>query len=212
MSRAREADQDAGRRYIADTINHELVILSDEGLYRHLRIHERGSSFYWFDVVTWPRHLVITGDMGTYVFSREDDMFGWFGYDRKNINPTYWEEKLRADDTGHAVKEFDHGVFVETIRQHIADALLDDRERAAVLAHAEETLLADDLEAATSDEAARDAIHDWRGPHGFEFHDTWEYDFTAYRYQYLWCCHAILDAIRRYRAAKPVELDAAATT
>jgi hypothetical protein len=31
-----------------------------------------------FDVVTWPGHLSISGDMGCFVFTRVDDMFTFF--------------------------------------------------------------------------------------------------------------------------------------
>jgi hypothetical protein len=37
---------------------------------------------------------------------------------------------------------------------------------------------------------------------GFRFRDTWEWDLKDFDHGYLWACHAIVDGIRRYDAAK----------
>src|SRR5580692_6155935 len=95
---------DVAECFQRDTANHEMTVLHDDGLYRHLRFmqvitdeltgKQSRSSFYWFDLVTWPGNLVINGDMETFAFARSDDMFGFFRGDR--INPGYWAEKVRA--------------------------------------------------------------------------------------------------------------------
>lgn len=80
-----------------ETADHELTILRDDGVYRHLRCKAPGMSIYWFDVVTWPGHLYIGGDIDSYCFARIHDMFDFFGDGSKyswGINPDYWAQKL----------------------------------------------------------------------------------------------------------------------
>lgn len=87
-------------RFSKDTATHEMTVLRDDGVYRHLRFKGPGSSAYCFDLVTWTGHLAITGDMGANMFCRLDDMFEFFRTDRLHgghtINPGYWSEKLQC--------------------------------------------------------------------------------------------------------------------
>jgi hypothetical protein len=68
-------------RFEQETAEHEMTVLRDDGLYRHLRFQRPGTSIYWFDLVTWPGRLVICGDCGDLMFSRLRDMFEFFGPD-----------------------------------------------------------------------------------------------------------------------------------
>lgn len=97
-------ETDMARHFSAEVADHEMVILRDDGLYRHLRFvrnavnpksgQRERSSFYWFDLITWPGCLAVNGDCGSFTFSRLDDMFEFFrGHE---INPGYWAEKVRA--------------------------------------------------------------------------------------------------------------------
>lgn len=98
-------ETDMAARFAAETAQHQMTVLRDDGLYRHVRfMHvapnpETGkperSSFYWFDLLTWPGCLTINGDCGTYTFSRIEDMFEFFRGSR--INPMYWAEKVRGE-------------------------------------------------------------------------------------------------------------------
>ncbi|MGP4995500.1 hypothetical protein [Glutamicibacter ardleyensis] len=104
--------------------NHEMTVMHDEGLYRHLRFKNPKNGFYWFDLITWPGNLTITGDMGTYAFARLEDMFDFFtGY----INTDYWAEKLKAGASGgrSEVKNYDESLFkqwlVQDFWQHSRD-------------------------------------------------------------------------------------------
>lgn len=92
-------------RFARDTADHQMTVLHKDGIYRHVQFvrmapsPETGkperSSFYWFELVTWPGHLMITGDCGTYTFARIEDMFGFFRGGR--INPSYWAEKVQGE-------------------------------------------------------------------------------------------------------------------
>jgi len=71
---------DTAERFKRDTKDHEMTVLHEDGLYRHLRFRKPagGYSEYWFDLVTWPGVLVIRGDMETFAFSRTEDMLAFF--------------------------------------------------------------------------------------------------------------------------------------
>jgi hypothetical protein len=91
--------------FLKDVAHHEMKVLMDNGLYRHLRFQAKGKYSWnqWFDIVTWPGRLVYTGDMGTYVFARLEDMFEFFRTHPSEskglyINTGYWGEKLQAVD------------------------------------------------------------------------------------------------------------------
>jgi hypothetical protein len=74
---------EVGERFESDTAEHELTVLRDEGLYRHLSYGKPRSGTMRVDVVTWPGHLAYVGDMGAFVFSRVADMFTFFRGDRR---------------------------------------------------------------------------------------------------------------------------------
>jgi hypothetical protein len=77
---------------------HEMTILLDEGLYRHVRFRRPDELGYWFDLVTWPGYLAINGDLiSGYTFARIEDMFNFFAGD--HINPMYWAEKITCPKT-----------------------------------------------------------------------------------------------------------------
>ena len=75
---------------------HQLTVIHDDGLHRHLRCARPQSSDRHFFITTWPGYLCISGDMGCYVFQRIEDMFEFFRNDDLGINPPYWAEKLQA--------------------------------------------------------------------------------------------------------------------
>lgn len=123
----------AAEAFARDAADHELTVLHDDGLYRHLRFvrmvtekdgSRKPTSFYWFDLITWPGCLAINGDMEGYTFSRVTDMFEFFrGHEP---NPQYWAEKLRASSS---VKAYSEDVF----RQHVLDYYRDRVESGDVL-------------------------------------------------------------------------------
>jgi hypothetical protein len=85
-----------GKIFDIDHQGTEMEILQDEGVHRHVRFARPGTGMYSFNLVTWPGHLAVSGDVETFVFSREHDMFGFFGGNRRRINPGYWAEKVQA--------------------------------------------------------------------------------------------------------------------
>jgi hypothetical protein len=103
VSAERTSEQSALERFERDTAEHEMTVLRDDGVYRHLRFQRPGDSAYWYDLITWPYRLVVCGDVGDYMFSRTTDMFEFFagsGAESGGINPHYWGEKLRSHEHG----------------------------------------------------------------------------------------------------------------
>jgi len=200
-------------RFADDTAKHEMTVLHDDGLYRHLRFMQPSphSWLYKFDLVTWPGCLTIRGDFGdAYTFSRVPDMFEFFR--GKRINPDYWAQKLDGDRD--SVKEFQESLFIKAIWEQ-ANYLIEqehvepeqaDRFRQAIKDDIVEGHLYD-----TADEAYR-AVEEfefyndpskesaYRHRPDVCFEDAWDW-FGAtkdYTWSFLWACHAIVSGIARY--------------
>lgn len=214
---------DAYRLFALDTAEHKMTVIQDNGLYRHLRFRKPGTGMYGFDIITWPGSLVIKGDMGTYLFSRTEDMFEFFG--TGDMNPGYWAEKTPGyGRKNESIKTYD----AETVRGYIASYIEDAVSEAAADAECEHDDV-EDVAIATSKYRRRLMEHinselfpdtvDYFNPSlseeemhqalaDFEFEgrefwsDTWEWDLTTYTHQFLWCCLAIPYAIRTYRSTK----------
>jgi hypothetical protein len=187
---------DSRARFLNDTDKHVMTVLHDDGVYRHIRFKAPGTGFYWFDLVTWPGHLSITGDMGAYTFARVNDMFTFFyGHE---INPGYWGEKVvEGEVTAYSQDKFREWVDEEILRGHDFNPDLDWNR------------ITKDIDAEVLDESgypesAFNAVHYWNEVYGksvgFKFYTDEGLDFTDFTHRFLWCCHAIHWGIEQYRA------------
>ena len=227
MSKIRQPTEES---FLKDVAGHEMTIIRDDGVNRHVRFKQPGTSCYYFDLITWPGCLCYTGDMGTYVFSRLEDMFQFFRTDRENlrlkdgltlaINLGYWSEKLIAVDggrTGGKAEEFSEERFRECIQEYRLTWIRENRGRTTkdqrrelweaidneVLSHSDEG----EHEAMT---AAHDFSHDVevgtrsiiKRINRFEFTDFWDNHLTDYTYHFVWCCYALAWGIQQYDNAK----------
>lgn len=176
--------------------NHSMKVLHDNGTYRHLRFSDGSSSTYWYEVITWPGHLAITGDMGAWTFSRVPDMFDFFRCARGDISPQYWAEKLTAQSCYEGPAEkFCIDTFKAQLKECLRDVLPMKRRRA----------IWDDVLSELSEEAepyARRAIYEYESECGFTFQDAWEIRGKKWSYHYLWCCYAIVYAITQFDKLK----------
>lgn len=122
---------DEYRRFVEQTKDHVLTILHEDGLYRHLRMHDprQGSMWSW-QVSTIPWFLSTLGDIADgYSFSREEDMLDFFSYAGKNrryysdgapsIDFRYWAEKLRGGRHSMDVKRYSAEDFLQQVREHL---------------------------------------------------------------------------------------------
>lgn len=194
--------QDIAERFARDTANHQMTVLHDEGLYRHVRFKQPKTGFYWFDLATWPGRLAFTGDMDGYTFAREPDMFAFFrGGNRYGINPGYWSEKV--DGGRDRTKRYSEDRFRRLVTEHVAEH---EEEFPGLVAAVKAEILDNDYAVDLAfEDAARDALDTFRfqaDGREFRFTDTWEWDLRDYDWTFLWCCHAIVWGIEQYDAAR----------
>lgn len=193
---------DTLRRFNNDVAEHEMTVLHDDGLYRHLQFRKPGTSMYWFDLHTAPGILTVRGDMGTYVFARTEDMFDFFSHD-VYVNAGYWGEKLQSIST-RGYRELDEDKFTRFVLEDFWERRTEYEPEVA--REIWETLRSDvlgDYVDRSTEAAAWGLLHEFRAgtADAFRYDDPWGNDFTEYTYPYLWCCHAILAGIRDYREA-----------
>jgi hypothetical protein len=185
------------KRFVREIADHRMTVLHDDGLYRHLRFRSAGSSLYWFDLITVPGSLIFRGDGQSFVFARLRDMFEFFRGPVGRINPQYWAEKLTSCRE-EGVKRYDREIFEAKVKESTAEAI---RARVAPpgLAKAVRTDLLDS-DYTWTEEEARETLQNFGHSIGFQFHDTWEWDFRDYDWWFLWACHAIVWGIAQYDA------------
>lgn len=207
------------------TSDHELTVIHDDGLYRHVRMAKPGTRIWSWDIVTWPGYLTIVGDIANgYTFTRDQDMFAFF-YTPKNQRSTftdgaphldlrYWAEKL-VGPTGSHVKEYSRAVFAELVddrlRELIEENTVDPRD-------AEEfgdTPDPDGMTEAKAEAVRQDAAwhgedensaHEWMRDHPEVMgEDSFENDVTDFTFQYVLAALAIEATVRRYTSAPAPE-------
>lgn len=191
-------------RFVRETAKHELTVLHDDGLYRHLRFMQPkpGSSCYWFDLITVPHALIFRGDGESFVFSRLEDMFQFFrsGVYRDgsiHIDPGYYAEKLTSDRA--SVMKYDEDRFTQTVKDWTVEAIRDGSAPRGIGKAVREDIL-DNWE--IGDESlARQLLNDFEFK-GFRFHDAWEVSFRDFDWWFLWACYGICWGIQQYDQAK----------
>jgi len=92
-------------RFDKDVVNHEMDVRLNNGLYRHIIFQKKQNSFDMrFEIITVPNLLTITGDMGTWSFSRLPDMFNFFRSSDGTINEHYWSSvRSNADKASFSI-------------------------------------------------------------------------------------------------------------
>jgi hypothetical protein len=198
------------QNFLKDVAEHQMLVIRDEGLNRHLRFKKPDTYCMHFDLITWPGHLCYTGDMGTYVFTRIEDMFQFFrraGKEKKYaIDRRYWAEKcISLDRSG--IEEFDEDKFKQIIFGRLVEWIKENRYRTT---KEERRDLWDDVVNQVSGAegdgggyrlqiAAYDFSHTVNSEIGeFYFSDLFESNFNRYTTRFTWCCFAMAWAIEQY--------------
>lgn len=189
--------------FLNDVKDHVLTINLDHGVYRDMRIGKPDSIDMHYNITTRPGYLIFTGDMGSFTFSRTSDMFNFFRC--KGIRPGYWEEKLTAVDSYGGAKGFDsekaQNELQDCLAEFIKDLDIDDDEFREKVIDATDAIKDIDC----SDEYSLvGAIRDWDPDiaGGLDLSDFFGASVDGYTYRYLWCCYAIVHAIKMYDEAK----------
>ena len=200
-------------RFQNDVKEFTIDIKQDCDGYRHLTCSNNGSSNQRFDIVTYPYHLVISGDMGCAVFSRIKDMFGFFNNKVEDgINPSYWGEKLESlgDGTQFSIDSVMNSIDqrVDTICEDIEDYFNDpdyncgeytskidyeDAFRQEVTDYFMGCSMDEYRHITEIDEFESDVIMGLKLDEAYEWIETSDFSF-----RFLWQCYAIVWAIERY--------------
>ena len=184
--------------------NHELTILHDDGLYRHLRIAEPGTGIYSWNIITWPGHLATSGDVADgYQFARLPDMFEFFR--GRDINPQYWAEKMP-----HTLREQAQNYSDDVFRQYVLDYAAEWRENMLPAEQASFTaaITRDVLDDIGDDpDYNREIVENFKfesKSHGYTllFSDTWEWDCRDWDYHFIITCQAVAKGISMYDRSK----------
>lgn len=219
--------QPTEQSFLKDVSDHQMHVLMDNGVYRHIRFKRPDTGCYHFDLITYPGYLVYSGDMGCYVFSRMNDMFQFFRTDRKHlrdgetlgINLGYWSEKLQAvDGSRHqgSATEFSEKKFERCIMEYLIRWIRDYAHLTTKVQRRElwdavmnEVIGADGDGGGYRKQAAAYDFHYPINPtRSFKFVDIFEYDFTEYTHQFIWCCYALAWGIQQYDEMKVSEVSA----
>lgn len=205
------------QRFERDVADHVMTIYRDDGADRLITFHKPGDSAYWFEIVTWPGRLCISGDCGTYVFSRLTDMFEFFRpkHERAKegelfINKGYRCEKLQAVDCNGRGKgratEFSGDRFAEHVKRDFESYFesndASDERKAEIWQEIQDYVLddvGDGHELGHAGSLLLDRVpEDCPGM----FEDVWEWRCDEYTFHFIWNLYAIAWAIRKYDAAK----------
>lgn len=201
--------------FLADVQHHQMTVLRDDGLYRHLRFWRPGSLAMHFDLMTYPGGMLYRGDMGAFVFERLEDMFEFFRADGGRINPGYWAGKLVAidrDGRNSSVREFDEEAFDRDIKREVLDWCRANAYRTTKVERRDLwDAVVDGVIDAGSDRggdrkriAATDFSHAIGGTN-FTFDDVWQMQCQRYTHRFLWCCYALVWGIQQYDKFKAQE-------
>ena len=188
-------------RFVRDTANHQMTALHGDGLYRHLRFAQPGlGSARAFELITWPYNLVVkTGWTFHFDIDATPDMFELFrntSYSGE-INPDYWQEKVRAGRD--EVEGFDEGLFEQQVKRHVVEAI---RSGDAPLGIGREVTCEIFECGGIADEAGARAALEAFSYEGWDFGETWEWNFRSYTPGFLQSCFAIRHGIDLYDAAR----------
>lgn len=192
--------EDVKKRFDRDVAEHQMTVLLDNGIFRHIRFGQPGTSNASFYLTTWPMHLCFSGDMGTYVFSRLEDMFEFFRGRRANFS--YWAEKVQAEDKHSKTFEFSRDLFEAALKEDFESFWErhggDDEAKAEAWEDIEDRVFEGDETVAGA--VARAHEFEYEGQQVFT--DFWENRLEDYTLRFMWCCHALVWAIAKYDAEK----------
>lgn len=191
-------------QFLEDVSTHQLTVNLDQGVFRDLTLMKPNSVDRHFNITTRPGYLMITGDMGDFIFKRTNDMFGFFRPQSGHyINPGYWGEKVEAG----VISEFDVDTANSSVQGHLTNFLEDldlsnpeDREKSKQALKA-----VNDFISGTQGSSEFDfwnEINSWDADEagGLDLTDFFESPTTKSTFHYIWCCYAIVHAIKLYDA------------
>lgn len=206
--------------FLEQVKDHQMTVIRDDGEYRHVRFRKPNTNNMFFDLVAFPGTLVFTGDMGTYTFSRERDMFRFFHVRpddtlTRSIDKRYWGEKMTAICKNGDYREYQPSVARESVKYRF-DNWCEDQGQPDEDASEQEKLAWEDRKTALWAEITREVLRHVDDEHefweavreftydDFEFTDYHELSTQGYTHHFVWCCFAIAWGVRKYYAAQSI--------
>lgn len=197
--------------FLKDVNQHQIDILHEDGIYRHIRFKNPNTMCQYFDLVTYPNYLVYSGDMGHFVFCRTTDMFDFFRVanpraDKSKIyvNLGYWSEKLVAPSPDKA-EEFVKEIFERKIMEYLISWIRENKYKTTKESRRE--LWEDVVDSVIGADEARIQFAAYDFSHfidgiDFCFYDLFEVHANRYTHRFTWCCYAIAWGIKQYDELK----------
>jgi hypothetical protein len=156
----------------------------------------------YFDLITWPGNLCYTGDMGTYVFSRVEDMFTFFRQPKeRSIDRRYWAEKCYAHDRD-GIMEYSPEKAKERLLEWF-----DEEDEGDVPEGIKEAVDEELMPHIDDERDLREAVYNFRFNEEDYFPDFWEIDLSIFTFRFNWCCHALLWGIAKYDESELPEVE-----
>lgn len=197
-----DAMQAAKERFEKDTAEHKLAIQYDDGFYRHLRFSKPGTVIYGYSIATWPGYLAIAGDIPTYIFTRQIDMFTFFEGCGPTPDPVYLSGKLSGE---FKTKRYSPEAFKRRVKEWLDQQLCemdDDRQRDFLHDAVQRDLL---CRTPGFQEEALPLLEGFSAEADFmecrTIRDSFEWDLTEWDSSFLWCLWAIVAGVKQYREA-----------
>ena len=183
--------------------DHELTVNIDQGVFRDLTVKTPDSVHRSYHITTRPNSLIFTGDMGSFVFTRLNDMFRFFRSDEYKINPDYWAEKVQAQDMRSGVKAFDSKHANQSLKDALSTYLSENKYSLDEQEIIEANNAVDSVDC-SSQTTFENSMEQWDSEFSGGFSPSYYFDTDGetYTYRYLWCCYAIVHAIKLYDAQK----------
>ncbi|GAA4911368.1 hypothetical protein [Streptomonospora salina] len=183
------------RMFANDTRDHEMTILHEHGVYRHVRFARPDTSLYRFDLITWPHHLAVSGDLDGITFhASPEDMFTLFrSSNGSGPNYDYWAEKAGR----HQVREWSEDRFRQQLFEHVSEDIRCGFAPRGI-GRAVRRVITDDWTVALDNpHSAMGALNDFCH-RGYEITGWEEWDCSDYTPNFVRACLAVDTGIRMY--------------
>ena len=194
-------------QFLDDVKHHEITIHQNNGVYRHLEFKKTNNSNPYFNISTFPDHLVITARIDglsyALVLSKRYDMFDYFrdylGDNDLKIYPKLWSEMIRSTSYKGIIEsysEFDLDKIKRCAQEYLDDFISGNKLSAEDVAALRWEFESNVLNAEYEHEII-DSITNF-GFCGFNFDEFWEGNYRKYRRNYIWLCYAIVWGIKKF--------------
>lgn len=193
--------------FLKSVKDHVMTINLDHNGFRDITIKNPDTNSQMFHVTTRPYYITICGDMGTYVFSRNNDMFEFFRNDDLSINPHYYREKLQSECKYSPSIEFSCKTIIDELYERLENFKeeCEDGNDEYCYETAEQEIKHFERYVECSENEYVYAINNWNSESagGMELDDFWDgCSGKTYSYHYIWCLYAITYTIKLYDGSK----------